>query len=63
MPDRTLPDHEWIKASSIPSRIPVSDTTVRRMIQSGKLPATRFGRTTLVKRADYEAAFEPVTAA
>lgn len=51
---------EWIKKSEIPKRVPVGPSTVTRMIESGELPAVRFGKTVLVKYTDFLAAFRPV---
>ncbi|NLE82520.1 MAG: excisionase family DNA-binding protein [Rhodococcus sp.] len=54
-------DHpEWIKQAEIPKLVPVGRTTVARMIESGDLPAVRFGKTVLIKYTDFLAAFRPV---
>lgn len=39
-----------------------STSTIHRMVKSGDLSAVRFGRTILIDRASFDAAFRPVAA-
>lgn len=51
----------WMRVSEAVRISLTSRRTVYRLIDDGTLTAVRFGKTTLIDRASFLAAFEPVT--
>lgn len=49
-----LPAEDWLRVADVVAQIPLSDSTVRRLIASGELSSVKIGRSRLIRRADLD---------
>lgn len=53
--------NEWLSLQQLATEFGISDRTVRRMVASGRIPASRLGpRLVRIRRADVAEAFAPI---